>query len=227
MRVLLRVVIALAVLAAIAFGADVYARHAIVSRIADPVEQQAGQRPEVTIRGPLVLPQVIGGELQWVDGSLPEVTYNDLTFHDVTVTVRGVDVHAPRTADHLSVSAGISLDEINRLYSTMSPVGTLRTANGQIAVEVDVLGLLVQAVFTPEVTPDAIILNPSAFLANGERFDITGLGDVLGDLDTQITIPLNLPDGLDLTGVAVDGEGVRATIEGEDVPLEDLASTVG
>ncbi|PZR52903.1 hypothetical protein DNL40_09600 [Xylanimonas oleitrophica] len=185
---------------------------------------------EVDIHGFPFLTQLAAGELGHVTAALGAGTFGGYTVSDVRMDARGVEPRVPYRVDEVRVDGLLSRDSLARLLSAR--------LDREVAVEpgespealavsttVPVLGVEVgvEAQVVPTVLDGgAIGVDVLSFSLAGAAVDAdslpAGLGAALGD----VTVPVDLPDGVGLRSVAVEPGGVRLHVEGEQVALSRL-----
>ncbi|EYR64569.1 hypothetical protein N866_08780 [Actinotalea ferrariae CF5-4] len=212
------------VLAGGAFVADGIVRERTEARLAEDLQEQIpglDAPPDVTIRGFPFLTQVAGGELDRVDIAADEAVLEGLALQDVVVRLTGVSTDQPTTARTAELSAVAPVDRLGEVVDL--PVA-LTTRDGALLAEADVLGVPIEITLLPRAAGREIAIEVQEISAGGGSFDLSGLPGLDGAFD-GLTIPVDqLPEGLELTDVRVEGEGVVLEAAGEDVAFE-MATT--
>ncbi|MCK8466355.1 DUF2993 domain-containing protein [Microbacterium sp. KSW4-16] len=216
--VLLVVVI---VLAALVVAAEFVARAVLPGIVRSIVVEQldlpADQQLDVETRG-LVLPQLIGGNLESLRLSTDSVTLEGITgAAEVTAT----DV--PLRGGELGGASGtIRIDQgqfTSLLAGTDLPIESveLEAPNATVSGSITVFGASVplSLTVTPGVVDGDLELTPVAASIGGLDIDLDQVGSTLGSLGQEVTKPQRvciadqLPAGLTLTGLEiVDGAAV-------------------
>ncbi|HZK05690.1 MAG TPA: DUF2993 domain-containing protein [Actinomycetaceae bacterium] len=223
MRKLIGVVVVLVGVLGLLIGAELWARSSVVSHASDPIQQYLGVEPEVTVAGPLVLPQIIGGRINSIEASADQLTYEGVTVTDARGTVRGLSTAEPFEAASVWVAARLGPEELNRLYQQYSPIGgQLTSADGVVNLEGEVLGQQLAVGFEPVAGDNAIVLRPHSASLNQVGLDLSALATFLGGIDSEITIPLEVPEGFRITVVRATPDGIEVEVLGTNVQLAYL-----
>ncbi len=221
---LIGVIVVVLGLLGLALGAEVWTRAQIASRVAQPLEEHLGVDASVSVHGPLVLPQVVGGELERVDVTAPRVSYRGFTVVEVEGSANGVQTADPHRADRLWVSARVPTVELDRMYREVSPIGgTITTDGGTVNLQGELFGQVLGIAFGVEARDRAIVLEPREVYLGQERVDVSLLGLLLSGVDQEVEIGVDLPRGLRLTGAEVRSNGLEIVVQGTDLELAALA----
>ncbi|MFF7292182.1 DUF2993 domain-containing protein [Microbacterium sp. NPDC008134] len=211
------VLVIVVVLAALVVAAEFVARAVLPGVVRSIVIEQldlpGDQQLEVDAGG-ILLPQLIAGRLDSLHLSTDAVTLEGIT-GAVDVTATGVPL---RGGDLTSASGTIRIDEdqfTSLLSTTDLPVDTvtLDEPNATVSGSITVLGLAVPISLT--LTPGAIEgdleLTPVSLSVGGVEIDAAQVGSNLGAIGADLTRPQRiciadqLPAGLTLTGLEIDG----------------------
>jgi hypothetical protein len=76
---------------------------------------------------------------------------------------------------------------------------------------------------SPRVDGAAIAVDVTELTLGPATITISDLPSSIAQLVANLTIPLDLPDGVTLTSVGVSGDAIRVELSGKDVALADLA----
>jgi hypothetical protein len=217
-------VLVVAVLAGGAVVADGIARERTEDRLAAELQQQIGgldAPPDVTIGGWPFLTQVAGGELDRVDIAADQAVVEGLTLRDVTVRLTGVSTDQPTTARTAELAGVAPVDGLADLVEL--PV-QLAARDGALVAEGEILGLPLEITLLPRAAGREIAVELQDVSVGGGAIDLGGIPGLEGAFD-GLTIPVEqLPEGLELTQVRVDGDGILLEAAGEDVVLEAPAA---
>ncbi|MGF6821466.1 hypothetical protein M2317_000352 [Microbacterium sp. ZKA21] len=181
--------------------------------VIDQLDLPADQQLDVQAEG-ILLPQLISGTLTDLKLSTDSVTIGEIT-GAVDVTALGVPL---RGGDLESASGTVRIDQDQfeaLLGDTDLPIDALTfeapdvTASGSV----DVLGfsLPLALTATPGAEGGELTLTPVALLIGGVELNADQVSDRLGDLGARLTetqhicIADQLPAGLTLTGLTIDG----------------------
>lgn len=209
--------IVVVVLALLAVAAELVARAVLPGIVRSIVIEQldlpADQELDVEADGILV-PQLLGGTLDSLHLSTDAVTLQGVT-GAVDVTATGV----PLRGGDLGGAAGtIRIDEsqfTSLLAGTDLPIDTvtLEEPNATASGSVQVLGIAIPVSLT--VTPGAaegdLELTPVSLTIGGLEVDADQVGSSLGSIGSRLTetqricIADQLPAGITLTGLSIDG----------------------
>ncbi|MGW8484154.1 LmeA family phospholipid-binding protein [Microbacterium sp. NPDC055903] len=192
--------------------------------VIEQLELPADQQLDVDASG-ILLPQLIAGSLDQLNLSTQSVTVGGIT-GAAEVTARGVSL---RGEDLAGAEGTLRIDQAQfetLLAGTDLPIESISfeapdvTASGSI----DVLGFALPISFTatPGATEGDLTLTPVRLLLGGVELDAAQIADRLGDLGDRLTetqricIADQLPAGLHLAGLAIDGTEavVDLTVDG-------------
>ena len=223
-RVVVAVVVALVVLVGGAFVADGVARGSTEQRIAGDVQAQLpglGTPPEVTIGGFPFLTQVLAGRLDDVRLTAPTLVVEGLRLEDVDVRLTGVSTAVPTTAEHAAMTATASLASIEDVLD--APVD-LAIEDGHLVTSVKLLGLLeLEAVLVPRPEGRSITVDIESVAVEGRTISVSDLPDVVTDQLNRLSIPVGLPEGMELTAVELTADGALLQAEGDDIVFDEVA----
>ena len=164
-----------------------------------------------------------------MSGSLEGATFGGHEVSDVSFRARGVELGGALRADAIEVDGLVTFTTLASALSTQlsADVGLEPALDtpGAARLTLEVLGLDVGAVVTPSVAgPGLIGLRLDAVSLGGLAVDAGALPGGIGDGLGGLTVPLDLPQGVELTSVQVEGSGLRASLEGHGIALADIAS---
>ncbi len=164
-----------------------------------------------------------------MSGSLERATFGGHEVSDVSFQARGVELGGALRADAIEVDGLVTFTTLASALSTQlsADVGLEPAPDtpGAARLTLEVLGLDVGAVVTPSVAgPGLIGLRLDAVSLGGLAVDAGALPGGIGDALGGLTVPLDLPQGVELTSVQVEGSGLRASLEGHGIALADIAS---
>jgi hypothetical protein len=217
-------VVVVAVLAGGAVVADGIARDRTEDRLAGDIQQQIEgleTRPDVTIGGWPFLTQVVGGELDQVDITAEEAVLEGLTLQDVTVRLTGVSTDQPTTARTAELTGVAPVD---RLGDVLDLPVELAAQDGALVASGDVLGIPLEITLLPSAAGREIAIEVERISAGGGAFDLGAIPGIEGAFD-GLTVPVEqLPEGLELTDVRVDGDVILLEAAGQDVVFEQVAA---
>ncbi|MCB7135982.1 LmeA family phospholipid-binding protein [Cellulosimicrobium marinum] len=181
----------------------------------------------VDITGFPFLTQLVGGELTHVTGSADSATFGGYAVTDLDVDARGVSTSAPHTIASGTASGVIADTSLQDALREQSGLEATVTADGDVlALGLDLLGLDLTVDVTPRVAgPDTLAVDVDAVRTALGVVSVEDLPDVVARGLTDLQVPLDLPDGVTLDAVQVADGGVRVTVSGTDVAVEDLVAS--
>ena len=230
--VLLIVVVVLALLVVAAeFLARAILPGVVRSIVVEQLDLPADQQLDVETEG-ILLPQLIGGTLDSLHLSTDSVTLEGITgAADVTAT--GVPL---RGGDLGGASGTIRIDQTQftaLLARTDLPVDSVAfdAPNATVSGSFSVLGAAVplSLTLTPGAVDGDLELTPVAASIGGLDIDLDKVGSTLGSLGQGITKPQRvciadqLPAGLTLSGVQIDGDAAVIDVDVNGAIVTDAA----
>ncbi|WP_347058131.1 DUF2993 domain-containing protein [Blastococcus sp. HT6-30] len=211
------------------WGADLLARRAAEGLVAQALQERTGtlEEPEVKVRGPLFLPQVLRGRYDEVEIAMQEVTSGPLRI--TSVDARLTDVYLSfhdllrGDPDRLLVTgteaeAFLSYDDLNRyLDMTGRPLSLEEADPGELRVTgaADLLGSTVEASADVDLGADGdtLVVEPRRFSG------VPGLGGVSELLLAErftFRVPLDpLPFAQRISDVRPTDSGVQVDVVGD------------
>ncbi|MFD5865952.1 DUF2993 domain-containing protein [Agromyces sp. NPDC127015] len=217
-------------LVAIAVVADVIARGVAEQRVAEEIRanlpDQVDGDVDVTIGGFSVIAQYLSGSMDEVALSAPDLEVDGAPI-DAQVTLQQVPVDLASPVGHLTATVSTDEASLNRLIDVPGATGTVTLGDGTVGYEgsVEVLGAPIsyQVTAAPTAAGDRILLEPVGVEvgAGGASFDVSGLIQrLIGDDPVPVCVAEHLPEGIEVTGVAVAPGAVRVDLAGDDVELD-------
>ncbi|GAA3452405.1 LmeA family phospholipid-binding protein [Dactylosporangium matsuzakiense] len=203
--------------------ADRVAAAVAADRIADRLQclPGVGGRPQVTVRGLPLLPQVLAGRYRRID-----ITVNDLRRGQLHLaTVRASLRDAGLSSGGVSVGAA-TVEAVVGFDVLPTRVGgrdvTYGAAGGLLAiVTVAAVGgqqLPVTVLARPTISDGTLLIEPQEVEIFGIRRPAKGLLDRLGAADVSRTLP-DLPAGLQYHDVTAGPDGLTITVTGDDLSI--------
>lgn len=201
------------------------------SLVIEQLDLPADQQIDVEAEG-ILLPQLIGGTLDTLHLSTDSITLEGIT-GAVDVTAHGI----PLRGGDLAGAAGtirVGQDQFTALLATTDlPVDSVsfEEPNATVGGSVTVFGLAVpiSLTLTPGAVEGDLEVTPVAVTVGGVEIDASEVGSRLGSLGTSLTQPQRiciadqLPAGLTLTGVAIDGSEAVIDIDVDGAIATDAA----
>lgn len=193
-------------------------RTLIVTQLALPEDQAV----DVTVEG-MVLPQLIAGTLDEVTVASEDVTIGPTT-GDVTVHAQGVPIRADAPAQAGSATVRLDADQLQGLLSSIDgfPADSVALEEPDVTMSTDLslfaLTVPIGVSLTPGVSDGDLVLSPAGFQIADAEFTAEGLRDQFGALadavlrDWTVCIADDLPAGVTLSAVAVDGDELVADL---------------
>lgn len=200
----------------------------VAARTEERLEAEAGQyiegEVEVTIAGFPFLTQAWRSELTEVRVTGEDISVADLRLVDAHLLARGVRFDdEPAVADRVELNAILVPQTISgEITSQLDLVGVeLVTTTSGIALGGEVLGQRVEIELVPQAAGRYIELSLGDVRLAGFQVPLGqlpgGLGESLGTLRIELH---QLPEGLEITRISSEPEGLRIRLEGRDVVLE-------
>lgn len=216
----------LAVLVVVAVVVDGIVREQTEDRLATELQAELGglpEPPDVTIDGFPFLTQVLVGRLREVRVSTPEAVVEDVALQDVHVRLEGVSTDQPTTAEQAYFEAFLPIAEIQDLI----PVDADFVVEGDTIVgSTSFFGVGFEVVLRPEAAGRAVAVGIDSLRVAGSEVSVEDLpGGIAGQIQ-GLTVPLEqLPEGVELTDLVVQEDGVHVTAEGTDVVIEAVEAS--
>lgn len=220
-------------LAALVVAAEFIARSVLPGIVRGIVIEQldlpAGQQLDVEADG-ILLPQLIAGRLDALHLSTEDITLGGVT-GEVSVTASGVPLNG---ADLGAANGTVRVNEdqfMPLLESSDLPIDsvTLEEPNLTASASITVLGfpVPVSLTLTPAADAGELLLTPVSATIAGATLDAAEIADRFGDLAAQFTqtqricIADQLPAGLTLTGLEIDGSTAVVDIDVDGAIVSD------
>lgn len=220
--------VALVLLLGGAYAAD---RIVLARTIANLEEQIRAGLPEVSsdlsidVDGVLFLPQVIGGTLDRAQISASSARINDLYLQDIHLELRQVSVREPYGAQAVNIDAsapGSTVATAVQAAGVPEQI-TVTVQDSQLLAQASVLGAPAQVVLVPEAAGRAIEISLGQVSLAGAQLDIADLPEVIVDGLSGIEVELDqLPAGIQVQDIELDGEQMHLHLQGRQVVFEDL-----
>src|SRR5450830_1224687 len=223
------VVVGVVVLGVLAVGAAVADRAA-----ASVAEQRAvteieaklhvSGTPQVDVGGFPFLTQLLARSIDHATVHADAVTFNGVEVSDVDLDLRGVAIATPAVADRLVVTGTLSPATLTRLAASSSGLAIeLGGDGGALTASTTVLGVPLVALLAPLVEAGVIRVDVTSVRLGSLDVAVDALPRALADGLSGLKIPVDgLPDGMQLTAVAVVPGGARITAAGTDVSLSAI-----
>lgn len=225
-RSFIAVVIALGLLAGAGYLGDKVVRSQIESRVETAVLEELPELDadlDAELGGRFATPQLISGTLAELTLTAPSATVDGLTINDVTVVVSGVPIRGSGSIDSVHATGTVPVETVLTAIQRRVdlPEGVeLRLLDGEIAAVASVLGVemaayvvLVPAPRTITIDVDRLELGGVTVSASDIPIDLSALlGTVAVDLEM-------LPEGIELTELAVTQTGIDLVLDGTDVSM--------
>lgn len=174
--------------------------------------------PEVEIAGWPFLTQVLAGELDDVQVSAPEATFEEVSLEQVEVQLYGVSTEEPHRARDAEITAFVPLESIQSIPALP---GDLDIEEGMMVAAVPVLGQTLEVTFVPRADGRALAIDVDELRMGGAAVSRDDLPGGLGDQLQGLAFPLDgLPEGVRLTDLVVVENGADITAVGTDLLLE-------
>lgn len=240
MKILRRTLITLVIIVAVAALGDRVANAVAERRIATEVAEAAAeygaysdQRPDVTIHGWPFATQAWSGDFEQIDIELREVGAEGLTFPTLDMVARDVTAdwrdfaagESQITADEVDVSGTVSIASLEELLRerTGYDLSVNEDGSASVATVVEAVGMEFEIVGTGaiELTEDELRFMPDTVEALTGQLPPAAdpyVEEIRERMTTVIALP-ELPWGLRLTEIAIDGGGATISGSASDVTL--------
>jgi hypothetical protein len=216
--------VALAALAGGGYAGDRWALGQAEDRFAEQVRtgiDGVTGRPDVAIAGFPFLTQLAAGSLEDVTVDVATASLAGVDLQDVDLRARGVSTSAPYRADRAEVRGTLTTATLERLVAERTDADVdLAVDGGRLTATLQVLRADVTAELVPTAQGDAIAVDVARVTLAGAVIDVDDLPGAVASRLHGLTVPVEgLPEGLALTDVVVQGDGLRVTATGDDVVL--------
>jgi hypothetical protein len=216
--------VALAALAGGGYAGDRWALGQAEDRFADAVRTGVDGvtgEPAVHITGFPFLTQLVSGSLDDVSVDLDSASLAGVELQDVDLRARGVSTSEPYRAEHAVVHGSLSTAVLEALVAERTDADVdLAVDGGRLTATLQVLRADVTAELVPTAQGDAIAVDVARVTLAGAVIDVDDLPGAVASRLHGLTVPVEgLPEGLALTDVVVQGDGLRVTATGDDVVL--------
>lgn len=229
--VLLGLVIVLAIVAVIA---ESLARQQATAIITDQVRQALALEPDhpvdVTIEGPPVLWQAMGGELEAVQIEVERVAFGDLV-GDLSLRATGTPLDSAQPTDSLSAVYRVAEVDVAALAGFFSGIVVTdvqldnREVQFQTGFEIFGVSFEIGVGVTPTVENGQLAFSPTSLVINDQRIEASDLQSQFGGLvepllaTQRVCVAQYLPAALELTAVQVGDTQMLVVFTAEDVAL--------
>ncbi len=183
----------------------------------------------VAIGGFPVLTQLAAGELGDVSGSADTMVIGDVTIEDVAFTGSDVQTEAPHLAGAVEGAGTLPLAGLEELVAQEAGEGTsVAVVDGELTLTGTGALSAVTVAVEPRAEDGGVVAEVSSIAVGGATVSLDDLPDfldsLLGDVLDGFEIPLGLPEEISVDAVEVTDAGLRATLSGQDVVLDDLVT---
>lgn len=219
-------VVVLGVLAVGAVVADRAAASVAEQRAVTEIEARlhVSGTPQVDVGGFPFLTQLLARSIDHATVHADAVTFNGVEVSDVDLDAHGVAIATPAVADRLVVTGTLSPATLTRLAANSSGLAIeLGVDGGALTASTTVLGVPLVALLAPRVEAGVIRVDVTTARLGSLDVAVDALPRALADGLRGLKIPVDgLPDGVQLTAVAVVPGGARITAAGTDVSLSAI-----
>lgn len=172
------------------------------------------------------LTQVAAGDLGHVMGTAESATFGGYTVTDLRLDARGVSTTDPYVVQSGTATGLLAPSSLDAAVSKAAGQPVAFSAEGdQLVASMDVLGLPLSAKLAPRVDGNAIAVDVSELNLGPATITISDLPAPIARLVANLTVPLDLPQGVTLTSVGVSDGAIRVELAGKNVALADLATS--
>lgn len=199
-------------------GAEIWARQRTEAAIAERV---AAADSEVTVHGFPVLLQLARGELEEVTITAPTAEFDGVRLADLNVRLLGTSTTSPSTVREMTTTALLPTEEILRQLGPVAGQVAVSTEGGLLRVRTDLVGFEVDLGFEVSVVEGGVSFDPVDLVLGGEATPIDELPFGLGTWVRPVVVPVAPQEGMVLTAVEIEPEGVRVTLSGSDIVVDE------
>jgi hypothetical protein len=187
------------------------------------VEGVTGE-PAVHIAGFPFLTQLVSGSLDDVTIDVDSAAFSGVDLQDVDVRAHGVTTSEPYRAQRAVVHGSLSTAALEGMVAERTDADVdLAVDDGRLTATVEVMRGDVTAELVPAAQGGAIAVDVVRVTLGGAVIDVEDLPRAVETWLQDLTVPVEgLPEGLGLTDVVVQDDGVRVTATGTDVVLPVL-----
>jgi len=230
LRALLGVVVVLVLLAV---AADRALAWFFEQRTEAAIETAGARGAQVTIHGFPFLTQLAADNIDRVTGHLDSGTFGGYDVADVSVDATDVVPRDPYRAREVSAAGLLGLDSVQEAMReaiggdvTVEQVSAGAGQGRALALTMPAGGLDLTATVTPTAVDGRTLgIDVDTVSVGGGSIPVDALPGPVAAALSGIQVPLDLPEGVTLTGASVEPGGLRIELDAVDVPLADLAST--
>jgi hypothetical protein len=229
MKRLVGLLVTLVVLVVVAVVVDRVAVRSAEGGAVRAFEEQADDvtGAEIDITGFPFLTQLARGDLTHVTGSADTASFGGYAISDLRVEADGVSTSSPYRIASGTASGVLAASSLQDVVAEQTGLDIGVTASGDVlSLAFDVLGAEITVDVVPrvagpaELAVDVVAVRTALGVVSVDDLP-SGVAGALSDL----RVPLDLPDGVTLDGVAVADGGVRVSVVGTDVVAEDLVAS--
>lgn len=208
-----------------------YAKSFIRETVTTSFELEPDAPMDIEIGPGSLIAQAIGGSIDSVDVSIPDMPLGDLT-GDLTLALTGIPLTAEAPVDTLRVGVSIDEAEVGKLASYLSDADltTIELENNEIvlATKFSLFGtdIPLSLSIVPSAVDGAISFAPRTFTVNDAEISLDDVRDgplggiASGLLDSgTFCVDEYLPKAITLTDVAVTDTTLELSAEGDGTPL--------
>lgn len=227
-RTALALILSLAVVAAMAYGADHVLRARAEAQVESELRQafpQASADMQVQIDGAFFAPQLLTGRVASARVSAAHLQIDAFAAHDVHAELQGVHLREPYRVESVQVEATAPARTLQAMLTAAGvPEGVSIELHGtDLTARSQVLGVPLAAVLIPQAQGRSIGITVDAVELGGARIEVTDLPEVIGGWLSDLQVELeDLPEPLLLDHIEVHPHGVALRVVGTDVIVEDL-----
>jgi len=230
-RILLGILLTLGILAVVADRVIVgVVQRAVVSQALAGAATGSITGADVQIHGFPFLTQVLSGRLNELSGSMESGNFGGLDVRDLNFDATGVALGEPFHAEHATANALLPYASLEQMVAQQvagivsDATVTADPANpGTLLVTGNAFGIDVALDARPvPVPPDGIRIDIDSVNLAGSPVDVDTLPFGIGDQLHNFAFELPLPEGIKLTGIEVEGDGLRVQAEATDVDLQTV-----
>lgn len=221
-------IVALALVAAVAYGADHLLRARATAQLESELRQGlpgVSEDLQIQIDGTFFLPQLITGRVGSAQLTASELQVDAFAARGVRVHLHGVHLHEPYRVESVQVTATAPAETLQAMLTAAGiPEGVSVDLDGtDLTARAQLLGLPLAAVLIPQAQGRSIGVTVGAVELGGARIEVTDLPEAIAGWLSDLQVELeDLPEPLLLDQIEVHPDGVALRVVGTDVIVEDL-----
>ncbi|WP_265521487.1 LmeA family phospholipid-binding protein [Oerskovia flava] len=222
-------VVAVVVLLALGVVVDRVAVGVAENRVVSSLEEGADAVSGATadVAGFPFLTQLAAGRLSDVVVTAESATFGGYTVTDVRAEASGISTAEPYVVEQGTASALLGIDQVQDAVREQSRLAVDVSADrSALRLDLDAFGLEVAVATRVRVAgPTTIALDIETVTLGPAVVSVDDLPGVLADALTDLEVALELPSGVALEQIVVEGDALRVDVTGTNVVLDELVTS--